>query len=112
MLAILCAVVSIFAFRFRDRASLEIQLIALRHQVTVLRRQRPGRLRLSDRLLWMWLYRIWPICRMSRANPLVGRAPHPWGTAQARHQDQPSHGWALDTVASQDSLPDLADLPA
>jgi hypothetical protein len=54
MLAILCAVVSIFAFRFRGRTSLEIELIALRHQVTVLRRQRPGRLHLSslDRLLW------------------------------------------------------------
>jgi putative transposase len=58
----LSALVSIFAFRFRGRASLEIELIALRHQVTVLRRQRPGRLQLSslDRLLWVWLYRIWP----------------------------------------------------
>ena len=62
MVAILSALVSIFAFRFRGRASLEIELIALRHQVTVLRRQRPGRLQLSsvDRLLWVWLYRIWP----------------------------------------------------
>jgi hypothetical protein len=62
MVAILSAVVSIFAFRFRGRASLEIELIALRRQVTVLRRQRPGRLQLSslDRLLWVWLYRIWP----------------------------------------------------
>jgi len=44
------------------RASLEIELIALRHQVTVLRRQRSGRPQLSslDRLLWVWLYRIWP----------------------------------------------------
>src|SRR6516225_8483546 len=62
MVAILSAVISIFAFRFRGRASLEIELIALRHQVTVLRRQRPGRLQLSslDRLLWVWLYRIFP----------------------------------------------------
>jgi putative transposase len=62
MVAILSALVSIFAFRFRGRASLEIELIALRHQVTVLRRQRPGRPQLSslDRLLWVWLYRIWP----------------------------------------------------
>jgi hypothetical protein len=62
MVAILSAVVSIFAFRFRGRASLEIELIALRHQVTVLRRQRPGRPQFSslDRLLWVWLYRIWP----------------------------------------------------
>ncbi len=62
MVAILCALASIFEFRVRSRASLELELIALRHQVTVLRRQRPGRPQLSslDRLLWVWLYRIWP----------------------------------------------------
>jgi putative transposase len=62
MVAILSAFASIFAFRVRGRASLELELVALRHQVTVLRRQRPGRLQLSslDRLLWVWLYRIWP----------------------------------------------------
>src|SRR5438874_8718322 len=62
MVAILIAVFSIFAFRFRSRAALELKLIAVRHQLTVLRRQRPGRPQLSslDRLLWVWLYRIWP----------------------------------------------------
>jgi len=62
MVAILSAVVSILAFRFRSRASLELKLIALQHQLVVLRRQRPGRPQLSslDRLLWVWLYRIWP----------------------------------------------------
>ena len=40
---VLCALVSIFEFRVRSRASLELELIALRHQMTVLRRQRPGR---------------------------------------------------------------------
>jgi putative transposase len=62
MVAILCALASIFEFRVRSRASLELELIALRHQVTVLRRQRPGRPHLSslDRLLWVLLYRIWP----------------------------------------------------
>jgi putative transposase len=62
MVTILSAIVSIFEFRVRSRASLELELIALRHPVTVLRRQRPGRPRLSslDRLLWVWLYRIWP----------------------------------------------------
>src|SRR5215471_20239547 len=62
MRSILSAVVSLFAFRFRSRAALEIELIAVRHQLTVLRRQRPGRPQLSsfDRLLWVWLYRIWP----------------------------------------------------
>lgn len=62
MVAILCALGSIFEFRVRSRTSLELELIALRHQVTVLRRQRPGRPQLSslDRLLWVLLYRIWP----------------------------------------------------
>jgi hypothetical protein len=56
--SILFALISIFAFRFRSRASLEFELIAVRHQLTVLRRQRPGRPQLSslDRLLWVWLY--------------------------------------------------------
>src|ERR1017187_9614162 len=62
MITILSTIVSILAFRLRRRASLELELIALRHQVSVLRRQRPGRVRLfsTDRLLWVWLYRVWP----------------------------------------------------
>ena len=62
MIIILSALVSLLSFHFRSRASLELELIALRHQVTVLRRQHPGRPRLfrADRLLWVWLYRIWP----------------------------------------------------
>ena len=62
MITILSALVSLLSFRVRSRASLELELVALRHQVTVLRRQRPGRPRLfsTDRLLWVWLYRIWP----------------------------------------------------
>jgi putative transposase len=62
MTIILSALVSLLSFCFRGRTSLELELIALRHQVTVLRRQRPGRPKLfrADRLLWVWLYRIWP----------------------------------------------------
>ena len=62
MITILSAVVSLLSFRVRSRASLELELVALRHQVTVLRRRRPGQLRLfsTDRLLWVWLYRVWP----------------------------------------------------
>ena len=62
MITYLSALASLLSFRFRSRASLELELLALRHQVTVLRRQRPGRLRLfcADRLLWVWLYRVWP----------------------------------------------------
>src|ERR1700732_3684958 len=62
MITIVSALLSVLSFRFRSRASLELELVALRHQLAVLRRQRPGRLRIfaTDRLLWMWLYRIWP----------------------------------------------------
>ena len=62
MIAILSTVISILAFRFRRRASLELELIGLRHQVSILRRQHPGRIRLfsTDRLLWLWLFRVWP----------------------------------------------------
>jgi hypothetical protein len=158
-MTILWALVSIFEFRFRSRASLELELVALRHQATVLQRQHRGRPQLSslDRLLWVWLYRIWPqvidamvlvkpttviqwhrkgfrlfwrwrsrrpgrpkirteirdlIRCMSKANPLWGGTPHPRGTAQAWHQSQPGHGWAVDAVAAQGPLPDLAQLSA
>src|SRR6188508_753460 len=62
MLTLLSALGSLLSFRVRSRGSLELELVALRHQVTVLRRQRPGQPRLfaADRLLWVWLYRLWP----------------------------------------------------
>ena len=62
MLTLLSALGSLLLFRVRSRAALELELVALRHQVTLLRRQRPGRPQLfsADRLLWVWLYRIWP----------------------------------------------------
>jgi putative transposase len=64
MMAFLSTISSGLACRFRSRAELELEVIALRHQLAVLRRQRPGRTRLclADRLLWVWLYRIWPRC--------------------------------------------------
>jgi hypothetical protein len=57
MITILSALVSLLSFRVRSRASLELELVALRHQVTVLRRQRQLRLFSTDRLLWVWLGR-------------------------------------------------------
>ena len=58
------SVISVVARRIRSRAVVELENLALRHQLHVLRRQRPGRLRLFpiDRLLWIWLYRLWPRC--------------------------------------------------
>jgi hypothetical protein len=50
-----------FASNAAVRLGAVVELIALRRQVSVLRRQRPGRLRLfsTDLLLWVWLYRVW-----------------------------------------------------
>jgi hypothetical protein len=83
MITILSALASLLSFRVRRRASLEFELVALRHQVTVLRRQRPGQLRLvsTDRLLWVWLYRVWP--QVLNAMVLV-KNQQPWSSGIAK----------------------------
>jgi transposase InsO family protein len=45
----------------RSRAALHLEILALRHQLQVLERTRPARVRLtrSDRVLWVWLSRMW-----------------------------------------------------
>ena len=46
---------------FRSRAALELENLALRHQIGVLQRSARKRPRLTpvDRLFWVWLSRIW-----------------------------------------------------
>ena len=68
MLAILWIVLTYpFSF-FRPRQDLALEVLALRHQLMVLKRQtgRP-KLRPSDRYLWLLLMRVWPNWR----NPLI-----------------------------------------
>jgi putative transposase len=45
----------------RSRAALHLEILALRHQLAVLNRSRPSRLRLTaaDRVLWAWLSQAW-----------------------------------------------------
>jgi putative transposase len=45
----------------RSRARLHLETLALRHQLYVLERSRPRRVPLSsaDRVLWVWLSRVW-----------------------------------------------------
>lgn len=45
----------------RSRAALQLEVLALRHQLQVLQRSRPRRLRLAqaDRLLWVWRSNVW-----------------------------------------------------
>ncbi len=53
-----------FALRagFRTRAALQTEVFVLRHQLSVLQRSNHGRrirLRATDRILWVWLSRLW-----------------------------------------------------
>ena len=59
---VLISVLSGFASSFRTRASLQLEILALRHQLGVLKRRERRQLRLapSDRLLWVILLRFWP----------------------------------------------------
>src|SRR3954454_18345601 len=58
--AVFSALFAFLAGSFHSRAALQIEILALRHQLTVLQRSvtRP-RLSATDRWLWTWLFRIW-----------------------------------------------------
>ena len=44
----------------RHRAALHLEILALRHQLQVVERSRPRvRLTGADRVLWVWLSRVW-----------------------------------------------------
>ena len=46
---------------FQSRLRLQVEIVALRHQVIVLRRSQKGRVhpRAADRLFWVWLTGLW-----------------------------------------------------
>jgi hypothetical protein len=46
---------------FRTRAFMQLEILALRHQLAVLQRRTPKRpsLKSADRLLWVMLSRVW-----------------------------------------------------
>jgi putative transposase len=48
-------------FLVQSRASLHLEILALRHQLAVVNRSRRPHLRLTsaDRMLWAWLARAW-----------------------------------------------------
>jgi putative transposase len=62
MVALLTQLLLAVRSRFSQRARLEVENLILRQQLIVLRRQHPKRLRLLniDRLLFVWLYRLYP----------------------------------------------------
>ena len=61
MSPVFVALFALLASTFRTRAAQQAEIVALRHQIAVLQRNAPRRLRLkqSDRLLWILLSRLW-----------------------------------------------------
>ena len=62
MIAFLRLLLAAALSSFRARYRLEIENLVLRHQINVLRRAAPKRVRPTgtERLLLVWLYRLWP----------------------------------------------------
>ena len=62
MIAFLSLARHVLISPFRTRARLEAEIIMLRHQLNVLGRRLPTKPKLSgiDRLLFVWLYRLFP----------------------------------------------------
>src|SRR5437762_13354788 len=60
MISVLVALFLSLRSCLRSRAVLQLEVLALRHQLQVLNRSRPRlRLVLADRVLWAWLSRSW-----------------------------------------------------
>jgi hypothetical protein len=53
----------------RSRASLHLEMLALRQQLAVVASRDNKRLRFrpSERIFWVWLYRLWPSCLQTSA---------------------------------------------
>jgi hypothetical protein len=61
MTSVLISAVAMLRSVARSRTALHLEILALRHQLPVLQRSRPRRLRIAkaDRWLWAWLSRAW-----------------------------------------------------
>jgi putative transposase len=57
----LVSLLSVLSTLFKTSVELRLENLALRHQLGVLRRSAPKRLKLgaADRMLWVWLRRVW-----------------------------------------------------
>src|SRR3954447_18643507 len=61
MISVLISILVVLRGIVQSRVALHLEVLALRHQLQVLQRSRPRRLRLAraDRWLWVWLSRVW-----------------------------------------------------
>src|SRR5216684_5249393 len=65
MISVLLSLLLTLRRSVRSHAALQLEILALRHQLQVLQRARPRRLRLAkaDRWLWVVLWRFWTAWR-------------------------------------------------
>ena len=90
---------ALVASTFQTRAAQQAEIAALRHQIAVLQRSSPRRLRLKqpDRLLWILLSRLWPGWRRCFTRRRRGSGSDPWEAALMgalcglAHQDRRVH---------------------
>ena len=70
--------VHVLVSQFKTRGQLEAEIVLLRHQLNVLRRRIPSKpkLAISDRLLFVWLYRLFPSVS-ERRHHCPARDDHP-----------------------------------
>src|SRR5260370_2370665 len=63
MIEFLSLVFHVLVSPFKTRGRLEAEIVMLRHQLSVLRRRVPSKpkLAVADRLLFVWLYRLFPL---------------------------------------------------
>src|SRR4051812_36578066 len=77
----------------KTRAALQLENVALRHQIGVFQRSQKKRPRLHapDRLLWVWLSRVWTDWRSAHAPlaPKPDRARQYWAPYKGCSADRP-----------------------
>ena len=62
MIGFLILLVHVLVSPFKTQARLDAEIVLLRHQSSALRQRRPSgpKLTVADRLLFVWLYRLFP----------------------------------------------------
>jgi hypothetical protein len=92
MMAVLVSLLETLRGCVRSRAALQLEVLALRHQLHVLERSRARRVGLTraDRLLWVWISRVKALeTWMSVCRP---RARSPRGVRPRREGHTPDSG--------------------
>src|SRR5260370_27142899 len=81
MIGLICFVLAVLASSFKSKLRLQAENAMLRHQLIVLRRRLPGRVRFTnnDRWFFIQLYRWFPsilkVLTIIRPETLVGTGP-------------------------------------